>query len=395
MPEPTTETVRYTYRLRPGAQATAVLEAEWGRCRWLWNEAVHQQKTGRRPTQGKLGKMLTEARGQYAWLREGSQVVQASALRNYCSALDASFRISGRRRPKYKARKRARPSLRYVGDAFSVTGRSLKLAKCPAIPVVLHRPLTSQPSSVVVYSDACGDWFACFVVRRDVEALQPGAGGIGIDWGVTVTATTTDPAYDLPFAGHRRDAAGALAMAQRRMARRMAAQGKPASKGYKRAKLEAAKLHRKGARQARHTARVWANQVVAGHQLIAVEDFKPAFLARSTMARKAADASIGACKRELIERGRRAGRDVILVPAPWTTSTCGECGTRAKSPLPLGEKTFRCTTCGHSADRDRNAARVILATAERIRAGVDDVRHSAGHREVAGRVRSELESSRH
>ncbi|MDW5324174.1 hypothetical protein [Plantactinospora sp. KLBMP9567] len=29
------ETVRYTYRLRPGATAEAALLAEWGRCRWF------------------------------------------------------------------------------------------------------------------------------------------------------------------------------------------------------------------------------------------------------------------------------------------------------------------------------------------------------------------------
>ena len=61
-----TETVRYTYRLRPGRTAQAALLAEWGRCRWLWNEAVHQQKTRRKPTLCKLSKMLTEARGRCA-----------------------------------------------------------------------------------------------------------------------------------------------------------------------------------------------------------------------------------------------------------------------------------------------------------------------------------------
>jgi putative transposase len=82
---------------------------------------------------------------------------------------------------------------------------------------------------------------------------------------------------------------------------------------------------------------VWAKTVVEHHHLIAIEDFKPTFLARTSMARKAADAAIGACKRELVERGKRAGRKVVLVRL--------------------------------------NAARTILATAERDRASADDVRH--------------------
>jgi putative transposase len=120
---------------------------------------------------------------------------------------------------------------------------------------------------------------------------------------------------------------------------------------------------------------MWARRVVANHQIIAVEDFRPRFLARSTMARKAADAAIGAAKRELIEQGTRAGRKVVLVPPAYTTMTCSSCSARAKQRLELGERTFRCEYCGYTADRDRNAARTILATVDLDRAGADDVRH--------------------
>ncbi|GAA0436102.1 hypothetical protein Aca07nite_16630 [Actinoplanes capillaceus] len=94
------------------------------------------------------------------------------------------------------------------------------------------------------------------------------------------------------------------------------------------------------------------------------------------MARKAADAAIGACKRELVERGKRAGRKVVLVPPAHTTMTCSECGERANHRLGLGIRIFECTACGHTADRDLNAARRILATAERDRASADDVGHA-------------------
>src|ERR1019366_369278 len=165
-----------------------------------------------------------------------------------------------------------------------------------------------------------------------------------------------------------------LGRAQRKMSRRYT-RGKAPSNGYQRAKRAAAKLHQKATNQNKHAGRIWAKTVVDNHQTIAVEDFKPKFLAKSTMARKSADAAIGAAKAELIERGKRAGRTVVLVPPAYTTMTCSECGTRAKERLGLGERTFKCEHCGFSAGRDMNAARVILATGERIRAGVDDVRH--------------------
>lgn len=332
------ETVNYTYRLRPGAQAQGALLTEWHRCRFLWNEAVHQNRIGNKPTLCKLSKLLTEARGRSTWLRSGSQVAQQQTLRTYAQSLDHSFKIKGRGRPKFKARKKSLPTLEYTLRGFTVREGRLRLPAGVSIPVVWSRDLPSEPTSVRVHQDSLGYWYASFVVRRQVEAAPQVADSIGIDWGVTTTATTTDPAYDLPYLGHR-------------------------------------KLHQKAAHQNKHAARVWAGRVVADHQTIAVEDLKPRFLAKSTMARKSADAAIGAAKAELIERGTRAGRTVVLVPPAYTTMTCSRCAARNKTRLGLGVRTFRCESCGFTAGRDLNAARVILATAERIRAGADDVRH--------------------
>ncbi|RAO61623.1 RNA-guided endonuclease InsQ/TnpB family protein [Micromonospora saelicesensis] len=369
------EVVRHTYRVRPGVTAAGALLAEWGRCRWLWNEAVHQHKSGNKSTFGALSKMLTEARARYTWLRDGSQVAQQQTLRTYAAALAHSFTIKGRRRPTVKARKRSLPSLEYTLRGFTIADGRLRLARGISMPVVWSRPLPSPPTSVRVYRDSLGHWYASFVVRRERIDAPAASGAIGIDWGVTTTATTTDARFDLPHLGHRKRCAAELAKAQRKMARRRRPKGHAQSNGYRSAKRAAAKLHKKAARQNTHDSRQWAKAIVDNHQVIAVEDFKPKFLAKSTMARKAADAAIGAAKRELIERGTRAGRKVVLVPPAYTTMTCSSCATRAKQRIGLNVRVFECAACGFTACRDLNAARTILATVERDRAGADDVRH--------------------
>ncbi|WP_241228304.1 RNA-guided endonuclease InsQ/TnpB family protein [Corynebacterium hylobatis] len=323
------EIVRYTYRLRPGVQAQRSLSQEWGRCRFLWNEAVHQHKVGNKPTLAKLGKLLTELRGKNAWMREGSQVAQQSMVRSYAQALQHSFTVKGRGRPTYKAKKRTWASLEYNTRGFSIQEGRLRLPKGVSIPVVWSRELPSEPTSVRVYQDSLGHWYASFVVRREVEPAPEATGGIGIDWGVSATATTTNEHYDLPYLGHRRRCAAELAKAQRTMACRHRKGGKQ-SKGYQRARRRAAKLHKKAARQTQHDSRVWAKKVTDTHDLIAVEDFHPMFLTKSTMARKAADAAIGAAKRELITIAERAGRKVVLVTPAYTTMTCSGCFARAK-----------------------------------------------------------------
>ncbi len=361
-------TVRYTYRLRPGAAAQRALAGEWGRARWVWNQAVAALRdTG----DWVRDQGLTAWRAEQEWLRAGSVVPQQQALRDF-----RATRAKGSGRRKFKSKRKTPPSLNYTRRGFTLRDGRLVLAGGIRVPVVWSRDLPSDPSSVRVYQDSLGHWYASFVVRRAEHPAPAVGAAIGIDWGVSTLATATDPAFDLPHAGHAQRAAAALATQQRRMARRAPQPGQPASKGYRKAKRAAARAHKKVARQRQDTARKWAVRVVAAHDLIAVEDFRPRFLARSRLARKAADGAVGQTKATLIEYAQRAGRKVVLVPPAYTTMTCSGCGARTKTRLLLSERVFACQVCGLVEDRDRNAARVILATAGFNRAGADAVRHT-------------------
>jgi len=147
------------------------------------------------------------------------------------------------------------------------------------------------------------------------------------------------------------------------MARRKPKKGQAGSNGYREAKRQTAKLHRKVGAQRQDTARKWAKKVVRDHDVLAVEDFRPRFLAKSTMARKAADAAIGATKNALVAMARKHGRIVHLVHPAHTTMDCAKCGARAKHALPLSERTYTCTACGVVSPRDKNSARVMLVRA--------------------------------
>ncbi len=62
--------------------------------------------------------------------------------------------------------------------------------------------------------------------------------------------------------------------------------------------------------------------------------------------------------------------------------------------LGLAERTFLCTACGYTADRGRNAARVILAVAERGHTSTEDVSHCRPPLTGRPSARSELEIPR-
>lgn len=276
--------------------------------------------------------------------------------------------------PRHKKKREALPTVNYTQRGFRLKDGRLHLAGGIVLTVVWSRELPSVPSSVRVYRDAVGHWYASFVVATEVQQLPAAGHVLGVDWGVRETATTTSDAHDLPHARHGDKAQAKVTRYDRMMARRRPKKGQPGSKGYREAKKWRAKAYTKIARQRQDTGRKWAKKAVRDHDVIAVEDFRPKFLAKTAMARKAADAAIGATKQALIEMGRKHGRDIRLVHPAHTTMDCASCGARTKHALPLSERTYTCTACGAVSPRDKNSARVMLVRAGLNPAGAEGVR---------------------
>ncbi|MFV8142295.1 RNA-guided endonuclease InsQ/TnpB family protein [Mycolicibacterium senegalense] len=308
--------VRYTYRLRVSGTAQRLLLAEWDRCRWVWNQCVETSNAAHRESMvtgakvecgpAQLDKRLTGWRGEHDWLSAGSSVAQQQTIRDFGQARAKALKdrkdkaLAPRQRrgmPRFKAKHRAAPSLNYTLRGFGIDGTLLKLAGGIAVRPVWSRDLPSAPSSVRISRDVLGRWWCSFVVPRPAtEQLLPTGRAIGIDWGVMDVATTTSDDHDLAHPQYGRTAAAKLARYQRMMARRKPAKGQPASGGYKTAKHAATKQHAHIAAQRADTGRKWAKKIATDFDQIAVEDFRPTFLAKSSMARKAADGAIGATK---------------------------------------------------------------------------------------------------
>ncbi|MER5940236.1 transposase [Streptomyces sp. NPDC001928] len=392
---------RYTFRLRLSSTARRALMAEWDRCRWVWNECVAKSKAthlnnkagGEKRTCGpaQLDKMLTAARKATPWLREGSAVTQQQIIRDFGKSRakaqkDINNRLAMTRRagmPRHKKKRDALPTLNYTRRSFRLKEAELHLAGGIALTVVWSRELPAAPSSVRIYQDSVGHWYASFVVPAAIEPLPKTDAVIGIDWGVREVATTTSGTHDLPHPEHGRKAKERLTRYDRMMARRKPKKGQAGSKGYHEAKRLRAKACKKVARQRQDTSRKWAKAVATDHDALAVEDFKPKFLAKTTMAKKAADAAIGATKQALIEMSRKHGRAVHLVHPAHTTMDCAHCGARAKHALPLGERTYTCTACGTMSPRDKNSARVMLVRAGLNPAGAEGTRPPGALPQVA------------
>lgn len=354
-----------------------MLQRHAGTCRWVWNMCVERFDKREDTSQTSLMKHLTSLRHSESWLGEQPVVPQQQVIRDFISAKKAFF-DKVRKRPKFKKKRAALPSMNYTKRGFSLTkdGR-LRLAGGIVVPVVWSRDLPSEPKSVRVFQDATGWWWASFVVDVEDEVRpRESDGAIGIDWGVKTPATTTNADFDLGYTPRVKDNAKALARYQKRMAKHRSSKRWDE---YRKAKKKAAKLQRRVKNQRKEQSRQWAQRVAKNHETIAVEDFKPKFLAANKrLAKKASENAVGMVKQELNEAAKTHGCNLILVDPRYTTMDCSICGARHKAALELHVRTFTCEHCGSSLDRDFNAARNML-----IRAGFNpvdvDVCKSEGH----------------
>ena len=220
---------RYTFRVRVSVAAECALLAEWGRCRWVWNQCVAESRQARKDGRGcgpaGLDKMLTGWRAEREWLRAGSSVAQKQAVRDFgksrAKALkDRKGKLPVRQRaglPRFKKRGRSLPTMNYSRQGFTLRDGRLILAGGISLRVVWSRPLPSAPSSVRVYRDALGHWYVSFVVEAEAEPYPETGEAIGIDWGVKDTAVTTSTAHDLPHPEFGKKSAVKLARYQRQL----------------------------------------------------------------------------------------------------------------------------------------------------------------------------------
>jgi putative transposase len=398
MGETVLTTQRQTYRLRPSKSVIKRLEKESSLSRYVWNKMVEKSKDdyvlGISSNYKDYTDALTIMRNSLVdddgikWLYQGSSVVQQQTVRNFINARSEAIK-KNRGFPKFKKRDVWLPSLEYTKRGFRITeidGKSrLVLAGKLVIPVVWSQNLHSNPTSVRVYRDSIGHWYASFVVSTEqspYDAMYKSS--IGVDWGVRETATTarylsdgtidTSNEYDLPHVGYGAKVQRDRTQAQRIMARRhrKGKKNDEQSNGYRLAKFKSARVAKKAQRQRKDAAHKWARKIVHENARIAVENFKPAFLAKSNMARKAADGAIATYRDALLWQAKKAGREIVIVPAAYSTMDCSKCGARAKHRLDLSERVYSCSECGLVLPRDKNSALVMLNRAGFNPGYVDD-----------------------
>ena len=368
------------YRLLPTPAQEAVLLDHCAHARYVWNLAVEQYshwRPGRARSPGYLEqcRQLTAARAEHPWLRQGSQMVQQQALRDFAQAMaaffdpgnptgrpswrkagrDEGFRIVGQRGRQWDVRRLSR----HVGQVW-----------VPKVGWVRFRWSRAVPPGMKSYRvtmDRSGRWHVAFASIPDPVTTPCNGQVVGIDRGVAVAAAlSTGELLHIP---------GLSAREQKRLLRlqRRLARARRGSNRRSQVRLAIARLKARAADRRKDWAEKASTDIARRFDVIRVEDLQIRNMTRSAkgtrenpgrnvrqktgLNRGILASGWGLLVRRLEDKA--PGR-VEKIKAAFTSQRCSACGhVDAKSRE--SQARFACTACGFADHADVNAARNIAA----------------------------------
>ena len=328
--------------------------------------------------------LLTQARENYDDFREVPQDFQHHALRRN----DKAFTAFGKRckegaakkgYPRYKKRVRSltwslrkytkvvrrktkdaeKQAIRVRENPLRETAWKhdrLKVPKLGEVKIYLHRPLQGDPKEVTLVKKASG-WYAHITCELpDTPKVEP-TNAVAVDVGTTHYLTTS--------AGEKEDnprwyrqAEGLLRKHSKDLSRK-----KKGSRRWQKQQHTLALHHERTANRRKDFIGKLVYKLYH-HQkknVLIVENLNTSNMVKNKhLSKSISDASWAKFFEWCAGIAERDGLHFHQVDPKNTSQTCSACGKKSPKKLSLAIRTFNCSFCGASLDRDHNAAINIL-----------------------------------
>lgn len=361
-------------RLDPTRAQAAYFAKACGVARFAWNWALSEWQRQYeahkadpnlpRPTAFDLCRQMNAIkREQFPWMAEVTKCAPESGILNLGVAFKNWFdSLSGKRRgpkmgaPRFKKKGR-HDSFKVTSTKFSVEGSRVRIPCLGWVRMRESLRFSGRPISLTV-SRTADAWFAAITVETDdVPARCESQAAVGVDLGVKTLAV---------FSDDRPDVAGPKAMAvllgRLRRASRAHSRKVKGSANRKKSARRLARLHWRIECRRNDALHKLTNMLTREYGWVAIEDLNVrGMLGNRSLARRVADAGFGEFRRQLEYKAALRGVTVSVV-SRWLPSskTCSECAV-VNDALTLADRRWKCAGCGAEHDRDKNAARNILA----------------------------------
>ncbi len=292
-------------------------------------------------------RLVAEVKSQNPWYYQVSKCAPQQALRDLERALKNFLTIPKSGFPKFK-KKGKKDSFYLEGSIKILKGNYIKL---PRIGIVkTYEILPSVPIKNVTVSLRADNWYISFKYDNEPTHTAKQRDIIGVDIGINTLATCSD---GTPFANPK-----AYQQGKKRLTRYQRRVSKKKRGSFNRAKAvkRLARLHKKVAdirADALHQLTTW---LAKNHSTIVIEDLNVSgMLKNHKLASAIADCGFYEFKRQLTYKCEWYGSQLVIAPRFYPSSQlCSQCGHQQK--MPLNVRTYKCSECGFTADRDFNAA---------------------------------------
>ena len=330
-----------------------------GTARFAWNWALNEWKqsyeAGEKVSEAGLRKRLNAIkREQFPWMLDVTKVAPQQAIKNLGTAFTRFF--TGKSKYPQPKRKGQHDSFRADNGpgTFKVTGRRLKLPVVGTLKLREELRFTGKPMSVTISREA-DRWFASIAV--EVEHTPPTSENqavCGVDLGISRLATISDGTFYQATHALRREIRK-LRRGSRRLSRKQ-----KGSKNRAKSKHRLAKLHARIVHVRRDSLHKLTTDLTRRFSTVVIEDLNvKGMMANRKLARAVADVGMYEFRRQLSYKAEMQGVRVVVAdrffPSSQLCSTVG-CEGRAVG-LGLAVRSWTCSDCNTTHDRDLNAAK--------------------------------------
>lgn len=363
-------------RLLPTEEQEQMFWNHIGAARFIYNYMLAEQK--RRYDLGEkhmsafdMNMALTQLKKQseFAWLKDVSADMQQRACADLATAF-ANFFARRARYPRFKSRKRSKPSFP-VREGVGSLWFSETYVQIPKVGKVKYQTDHDIPNgrqckffNPRIQFTQNGKWILTVGVERESQAPELTSTPMGIDVGVKELATVSFG--DESFVFHNINKSREVRRQERRLKhlQRNVARKYHQHENYEKTN-NILKAEAKVRRAQYHLANIrnnYRHQVT--HELVSklpsavvMETLNVKGMMKNRHLSKAiAQQGFFEFTTQMKYKCEERGIAFVQVPQFYPSSkTCSNCGA-IKSDLRLSERTFVCPECGHTLDRDLNAA---------------------------------------
>ena len=374
------------------------------------NRKFAHEEEGRFVSRYDQEQLLKVAREKYADFREVPQDFQVSILKRVDQAFDAF-----RRRCKEGAQKKGYPRFKMRVRSLTwclrkhklKTGERvrqnpiretswkhdrLKVPKLGEVKIYMHRRLQGDPKEVTLVKKASG-WYAHITCELpDTPKVEPTT-AIAVDVGTTHYLTTSEGEKEDNPRWYR-EAEGLLHKHNQTMARR-----KKGSKRWYKAVRTTAYHHERTAKKRKDFIGKLVYKLFhhKENNVLIAEDLSVSNMVKNNrLSKSISEVSWGIFFKWCADIAERDGLHFHQVDPKNTSQTCSSCGQKSPKKLSLAVRTFNCSGCGLSLDRDHNAALNILYRAacalrgERWVTTLDEARNTNEARDTGSQNATQL-----